>query len=159
MLLEKDILKLRKILESRELTLACAESCTGGQLSAALTKASGASKTFLGSVISYSRQGKNRILGVPNSLLDVMGEVSSPVALEMARGVRRALESDWAIAITGVAGPTGGTVEKPVGYVCFAVVGPGLEHAEAINFGAGDRAEIQEASVQLAVKMLMKALG
>lgn len=144
---------------ARNLTLACAESCTGGLLSSLLTARSGSSQFFLGSVVSYHWRVKNKFLHVPTSLMQVMGEVSTPVALEMARGVRKEIESDWGIAITGVAGPTGGTPEKPVGYVCFAIVGPGYEHSDVQEFGGRERKEIQQKSVEHALNLLRAALS
>jgi PncC family amidohydrolase len=117
--------KISELFLSRGLTLSVAESCTGGLLSSAIASRPGVSKFYLGGVVSYHRSVKNEILGVPLSLIQVLGEVSEPVAREMASGVRAALKSDWAVAVTGVAGPSGGTVDKPVGMVCFSVVGPG----------------------------------
>lgn len=150
--------KIHDIFCERRLTLACAESCTSGLLSSTLTAKSGASQFFLGSVVSYHRNVKNKILHVPMSLIQALGEVSSPIALAMAHGVRKELGSDWAIATTGIAGPTGGSPEKPVGYVCFAIVGPGYSHSEAKNFGALDRKDIQQLSVDHALGLLQQAL-
>jgi nicotinamide-nucleotide amidase len=153
------IASLRAALEKKGQTLSCAESCTGGLLSAALTASPGASKIFLGSVVSYHRDVKVQILGVAASLIDTLGEVSLPVALEMARGARSRLNSDWAVAITGIAGPSGGSVEKPVGHVCFAVVGPHFEGTELVNFGAHlERSLIQRQSVLQALNMLRQAV-
>jgi PncC family amidohydrolase len=107
------------------LTLATAESCTGGLIGARLTEVAGASDVFLGGVIAYSNEVKEKQLGVPNDLLREHGAVSAEVGAAMAAGARTALGADLAIADTGIAGPGGGTSEKPVGLVFLAVDGPG----------------------------------
>src|SRR4051812_40410434 len=89
-----------------------------------ITSQPAVSSFYRGGVISYDRDVKADILNVPHSLMDVTGEVSVPTAVAMARGARSVLKCDWAVSITGIAGPTGGTPEKPVGTVCFAVAGP-----------------------------------
>lgn len=150
--------EIKKIFDERGLTLALAESCTGGLISATIAEQPGVSSFFLGSVVSYHSTVKHKILKVPMSLIQVMGEVSYPVALEMARGVKFALKSDWALSVTGVAGPTGGTVEKPVGYVCFGLVGPGVEHSESQSFGSLPRGEIQRRSAGWALDLLLRHL-
>jgi nicotinamide-nucleotide amidase len=141
---------------SRGLTLAVAESCTGGQLSSVITAIAGSSGYFLGGVISYNASVKVKILKVPLSCIQVMGEVSEPVAIQMAAGVRTQLGSKWSVAITGVAGPSGGTVDKPVGMVCFGVSGPGVSYTSTQNFGALSREKIQQASVQHALDLVLK---
>lgn len=113
--------ELGKLLVSKKLTLAVAESCTGGTVGRLLTERSGASEFFVGGVISYANSAKQSLLGVPATLLSEHGAVSAEVARAMAQGALAALGSDLALALTGVAGPTGGTPEKPVGLVFFAV--------------------------------------
>lgn len=113
--------QLGKLLVGKKLTLAVAESCTGGGVGRLLTERSGASEFFLGGVVSYANSVKESLLGVPAAVLAEHGAVSAPVARAMAEGARKAVGSDLALAITGVAGPTGGTPDKPVGMVCFAV--------------------------------------
>ncbi|MGL5979807.1 MAG: CinA family protein [Phocaeicola sp.] len=110
------------ILGESGLTLATAESCTGGMLSSSITAISGSSAYFKGGVIAYSNEIKIKVLGVSSDTLDRRGAVSEAVAIEMARGVMDLLETDCAIATTGIAGPTGGTAEKPVGTVWLAAV-------------------------------------
>jgi len=109
------------LLRGRGETLAAAESCTGGMLGARLTEVPGASDVFVGGIVSYSNDVKRRIVGVPDDLLIGYGAVSAEVARAMAEGVRDRLDADWGIGITGVAGPGGGSEEKPVGSVYWAV--------------------------------------
>jgi nicotinamide-nucleotide amidase len=111
-------------LRQRGETLAVAESCTGGGLGAALAAVPGASDVFLGGVIAYANAVKQDLLGVPADLLASHGAVSDPVARAMAAGVQRLTGATWTIAVTGIAGPAGGSAEKPVGTVYMAVVGP-----------------------------------
>ena len=111
-------------LRQRGDTLAVAESCTGGGLGAALAAVPGASDVFLGGVIAYANAVKQELLGVPADLLDSHGAVSDPVARAMAEGVQRLTGATWTIAVTGIAGPAGGSDEKPVGTVYMAVAGP-----------------------------------
>jgi PncC family amidohydrolase len=153
------VVKLQKIFEGRGLTLSLAESCTGGLLSATIAALPGVSKFFKGAVVSYAREVKNEILDVPLSLLQVMGEVSTPVALEMARGAKANLRSTWALSITGVAGPGGGSVEKPVGMVCFALVGPGYSETFVKYFEAKSREHVQRAAVDTALNILIENVG
>ena len=105
-------------------TVSFAESCTGGMLSARMAEVSGVSAVYMGSVVSYSNEAKVEIIGVGLSSLQAQGAVSQVVAQEMAQGVRHRFHTDWGISITGIAGPTGGSTEKPVGTVWIAVSGP-----------------------------------
>ena len=131
-------------LRQRGQTLAVAESCTGGGLGAALAAVPGASEVFLGGVIAYANSVKQGLLGVPAALLEAHGAVSDPVAQAMAEGARRATGADWALAITGVAGPGGGSDEKPVGLVHLVVAGPDGCSSEGVRFGTSrGRAWIQ----------------
>ncbi|MCP9771934.1 competence/damage-inducible protein A [Synechococcus sp. Tobar12-5m-g] len=123
-------------LRQRGETLAVAESCTGGGLGGALAAVPGASDGFLGGVISYANAMKQSLLGVPAELLATHGAVSDPVAIAMAEGARAATGSTWTIAVTGIAGPGGGSAEKPVGLVHIAVAGPDGCRSEAARFGA-----------------------
>lgn len=142
-------------LRQRGETLAVAESCSGGGLGAALTAVSGASDVFLGGVIAYANQIKTALLDVPPQLLERHGAVSDPVAIAMAEGVRRRCGSSWALAITGIAGPGGGTAAKPVGLVHLAVAGPNGSRSEALQFGPSrGRAWIQALSVGEALNRL-----
>ncbi|MBM5796001.1 MAG: competence/damage-inducible protein A [Cyanobacteria bacterium M_surface_7_m2_037] len=142
-------------LRRRGQTLAVAESCTGGGLGAALAAVPGASDVFLGGVIAYANSVKQGLLAVPAELLASHGAVSDPVAQAMAEGARRATGADWALAITGVAGPGGGSREKPVGLVHLAVAGPAGCSSEGVRFGASrGRSWIQTLSAGEALNRL-----
>ena len=140
-----------------------AESCSGGGLGAALSAIPGASEAFLGGVIAYNNAIKHKLLGVPKEVLEKHGAVSKPVVEAMARGARKKLGSDWAIAISGIAGPGGGTKSKPVGFIQIAVAGPTICETSSKNFGANkSRAAIQQLSVlsgldQLRIMLLTKS--
>jgi nicotinamide-nucleotide amidase len=123
-------------LRQRNQTLAVAESCTGGGLGAALAAVPGASDVFLGGVIAYANPVKQELLWVAPELLAAHGAVSDPVARAMAEGARRATGAHWALAVTGIAGPAGGSVEKPVGLVHIAVAGPDGCSSEGVRFGS-----------------------
>src|SRR5690349_16630653 len=116
--LETEIVRL---LTGRKQTLAVAESCTGGYISHCITNVPGASVVFFGGLVTYANKAKQQFLGVSAEALERHGAVSEPVAREMAEGARRACGTDYAIAVTGVAGPSGGTADKPVGTVFIGV--------------------------------------
>lgn len=145
-------------LQMKNQTLSVAESCTGGLLSAQITNLAGVSSIYLGSVVSYANEVKTSVLGVSETTIKTHGAVSRESAKEMASGVRLKLRSDWSVAITGIAGPSGGTLDKPVGTVFIAVVGPNIEVVELQNFN-GDRQTIRMSSVTHALNMLKKALS
>lgn len=140
-------------LRQRHLTLAVAESLTGGQLGGALVRVPGASETFLGDVVAYSNAAKQRLLGVPEETLRRHGAVSAPVAIAMAGGARRALGASVGIATTGIAGPSGGSGEKPVGLVYFGLHDAAGSRAFRYLF-AGGRRLIQDRSVTVACDLL-----
>jgi nicotinamide-nucleotide amidase len=138
-------------------TLAVAESCTGGFLSHLITSVPGSSAYFIGGVVSYANAVKMEELGIPSDMLKLDGAVSQPVAERMAEGVRAALKSDWAVATTGIAGPSGGTPEKPVGTVWIAVAGPaGTISAKGVFMGTRDLVICRAAIT--ALNMLRKQL-
>jgi PncC family amidohydrolase len=112
------------LLTRQKKTLALAESCTGGFIANEITNVPGASKIFLGGIVSYSNEVKQKFLGVRFKTLEQHGAVSEAVAREMAKGARKRFSADFAIAVTGIAGPGGGTKNKPVGTVFIALAGP-----------------------------------
>lgn len=153
------LLECVRILRARNQSLGFAESCTGGLMAALLVAESGVSDVFDSSVVTYSNESKQRLLGVDEALLNEYGAVSEEVAVAMAEGLRRRAQCDWAVSITGIAGPSGGTVDKPVGTVCFAVVGSnGVCDSSRQRF-MGERGTVQAQSVGWAAKMLLDALG
>ena len=138
--------------------LATAESCTGGLIAAALTAIAGSSDVVDRGFVTYSNEAKNELLGVPMELIQAMGAVSDPVAREMAEGALARSRADIAVAVTGVAGPGGGSVEKPVGLVWFGLAQRGRPvHSESHVF-PGDRAAIREATVAKAFALIRSRL-
>ena len=150
------LIELIEIFRRQKLTLSFAESCTGGKLSALLTEQAGVSDIFLGSVVSYANDVKVNLLGVRRNTLENEGAVSEKVALQMAQGVRQQLHSDWSVAITGIAGPSGGSPDKPVGTIWFAVCGPNFEVTEKKMF-RGTRVEVQTQATDHAIQKLLQA--
>lgn len=138
-------------------TLATAESCAGGLIAHRLTNVSGASEYFVGGIIAYSNSVKMSLLGVPPALLDQFGAVSEPVARAMAEGARDRLCADVAVSVTGVAGPGGGTPEKPVGLVYVAVSDGGETRVKRCQF-TGSREEIKSKTADAALGLLMEYL-
>jgi nicotinamide-nucleotide amidase len=154
---ESEVLNLAEALRSRKLTVGFGESCTGGLLSARMAALAGVSDIYMGSLVTYSYDAKVDLLGVQWATLNESGAVSEPVALEMVRGVCLKLKCTCSIGITGIAGPAGGTAEKPVGTVWIAVKGPTFEVAEKFLF-KGDRLEIQRQSTVAAIALLRQQL-
>jgi len=149
---------LAAVLPAAGWMLATAESCTGGQIAAACTDMAGSSDWFERGFVSYSNASKVELLGVDAGLLQQHGAVSEPVARAMAAGALRHSHAQVAIAVTGVAGPGGGTAEKPVGTVWFGWATPTLMHTEQRQF-AGDRAAVRSATVCHALARLVELLG
>ena len=141
--------------EARSLHIAVAESCTGGLLGARLTTVPGSSSVVAGGVIAYSNDVKERLLGVPAETLERHGAVSEEVAREMAAGARRTVGAEVGISITGIAGPGGGTPEKPVGLVWIAVDTPDGKRTHGSRF-IGDRAEIRLRATQAALDLVRR---
>ena len=146
-------------LRARGLTLALAESCTGGMAAARLTEVPGSSAYIAGGVVAYANHVKINSLGVPAELLASVGAVSEPVAAAMAEGVRQCLGADIGVAITGIAGPDGGTAEKPVGTVCFSIAGPGEASTTFTRVVPGDRQLIRQWAVMVALDLVRRAVG
>jgi nicotinamide-nucleotide amidase len=141
------------LLRRKKLSLAVAESCTGGMLGETLTAVPGSSDYFKGGIISYDGEIKEKLLGVPHTLLTRFGEVSEPVAKAMAEGVRKKCNSDIGLSITGIAGPTGGSQEKPVGLVYIGLADAGQTLVQKHYFHNGRQA-IRLRSVRRALNML-----
>jgi nicotinamide-nucleotide amidase len=141
-------------------TISCAESCTGGLVSAAITEIAGSSAVFQSGYVTYSDQAKIKMLGVSAELIETFGAVSVAVVWAMAQGALAKSGADIAVAISGVAGPDGGTAKKPVGTVVFAVAEKGKDPEEVIadrkEFGADkSRAEIRMAATLYALELLL----
>lgn len=145
------------LLQERELTVACAESCTGGNLAHRITQVPGSSAYFLGSVVSYSNDVKARVLGVSRSEIAGHGAVSKEVVEEMVRGVASLMRADCAIATSGIAGPNGGTPLKPVGTVWIAVKYGEKVVSECLHF-KGDRNTVIESATNHGMVMLINML-
>jgi len=139
-------------------TLAVAESCTGGLTAKILTDVAGSSRYFTCGWVAYSNTAKARELGVPTGLLDTYGAVSEQVASAMAQGARHRAHTDYAIGITGIAGPAGGTAERPVGLVFISIDGDGGTTTERFRF-AGDRDSVRWRTAQTALNMVRLRLG
>lgn len=142
---------------ARGKTLGTAESLTGGMIASAVADVSGASAVLMGGVVSYDPRVKREMLGVTREVIDTVGVVSEPCARQMAEGARRVLKVDIAVSATGVAGPTGGTPETPVGTVFIGVSGPEGTRVEECHFGGG-RAQVRAQSAAHALGMALEAL-
>ena len=159
---EQDVTLEQAVLDlacARSQTLAVAESCTGGLVAGRLTDVPGASKALIEGFVTYSNEAKAARLGVARDLIDRHGSVSEEVAAAMADGARRVSGADWAVSLTGIAGPEGGTPEKPVGLVWIAVAGPGLPGTAVKHRFIGDRADIRTQATTAALDMLRRGLA
>jgi nicotinamide-nucleotide amidase len=157
--LEKPLeVSVGELLRRRGLRLATAESCTGGLLSHLITNVPGSSTYFMGGVVSYAYEAKVRLLGVRWSTLEKYGAVSQETALEMASGVRKALAADVGVSISGIAGPGGGTPEKPVGLTWIGLSTPDADEAWSYTW-KGDRLQVKEQSARQAMQLLVDYLG
>ncbi len=141
-------------------TIGTAESCTGGWIGKSLTDPAGSSDVFVGGLITYSNPAKMRVLGVPNAAFKPGGAVSEPVATAMAEGGNKILYTDICIAVTGVAGPGGGSRSKPVGTVWFALSQKGKPTQAIVqNFGNKGRDQVRKLTVMYALEWLSEALN
>jgi nicotinamide-nucleotide amidase len=146
-----------RLLLKHHLTLATAESCTGGLIGHRLTNVPGSSDYFLGGIIAYANEVKERVLSVSQQTLETRGAVSAETAIEMARGARRILDTDVAVSATGIAGPGGGTLDKPVGLVYIALAAPDFERVERFVWNQdreGNKWESSEAALRLVLEYL-----
>ena len=148
---------LGELLQPRGLSLAVAESCTGGLVGHRITNVAGSSNYFIGGVISYANEAKVRLLGVRRETLEAYGAVSQETVLEMARGVRQLFSTDVSLAVSGIAGPGGGTADKPVGTVWIGLSAPGKEQAW-LSYLQGDRGQIKEQAAECALRHLVEYL-
>ena len=144
-----------ELCRGRGLTLAAAESCTGGMVAARLTSVPGSSDVFVGGVVAYANAVKAALLGVPEEVLREHGAVSAEAASAMAAGARHRLGADLAVSVTGVAGPGGGTEEKPVGLVYLCAAGPGGERAIELGL-PGDRATVRARATVAALHLVRR---
>lgn len=144
-----------QLLKERNYTLAIAESCTGGLISSRVTDIPGSSGYFAGGIVAYSNEAKRDILHVPQEILRFYGAVSSETALAMAKGVRALLKTSIGLSVTGIAGPEGGTKEKPVGLVYIALVTDLVSRSDKHIF-SGNRLEIKEQTCREALEKILK---
>ena len=154
--LETLAVRLGAALADRGALAATAESCTGGWIAATITAVAGSSGWFDRGFVTYSNEAKRELLGVAETTLTRHGAVSEPVARERAEGALRASRATFAVAVTGVAGPGGGSAEKPVGTVCFGWSQRGGASASATHRLAGDRNAVRRQSVILALEGLIE---
>ena len=146
-----------RIFLEKGLTLGTAESLTGGMISASIASVSGASAVLMGGVGSYDARVKHEVLGVEQAVIDSVGVVSEPCARQMADGARRVLKTDVAVSATGIAGPTGGTPETPVGTVFIGVSSAAGTRVDECHF-TGDRQSVREQSAEYALTMALRAI-
>lgn len=149
--------EIGKLLRQRGLTLATAESCTGGLIGHWLTNVPGSSDYYLGGVTAYAYEAKVRLLGVHPETLVAFGAVSRETVLEMAHGVRQAFGAGIGLSVSGIAGPGGGTPDKPVGLVWLGLNAEGVEQAQQ-TFWSGDRLQIKEQAAEAALALLLAYL-
>jgi nicotinamide-nucleotide amidase len=162
MLHSSTLIEAQSLLEAcrqKNIMLATAESCTGGLIAAALTSIAGSSDVVDRGFVTYSNSAKNEMIGVPAPLIEAHGAVSGEVARAMADGALSHSRAAVAIAVTGVAGPGGGSAEKPVGLVCFGLARTGVPSISQSQVFRGDRTAIRAATVAHAFRMIREALG
>ncbi|HSL31431.1 MAG TPA: CinA family protein [Anaerolineales bacterium] len=150
-------IQVGSLLKERKLKLALAESCTGGLLGSRITDVPGSSDYFPGGVVAYAYEAKVELLGVSWDTLNSKGAVSRETVLEMARGIQQRMNADIAISVSGIAGPGGGTPEKPVGTTWIGLVAQDTERAEMFQF-SGDREQNKNFAVDAALQMLLNYL-
>lgn len=147
-----------RLLTERRLTLATAESCTGGLICHRLTNVAGSSAYLMGGIVAYSNEAKLRFLNVQEQTLIAYGAVSQETALEMAVGARAVFGTDLAVSVTGIAGPSGGTPEKPVGLTYIVLATPQGAHAQRFQW-SGDRIANKDASAKAAFELIIAYLS
>jgi nicotinamide-nucleotide amidase len=157
--LEQLAFKLGHYLKQREWKLATAESCTGGGLAYIITEVAGSSAWFERGFVTYSNSAKHELLGVNLSTLQAFGAVSEQTVREMAEGALQQSEAQISLAITGVAGPSGGSPDKPVGTVWFGLAGIGIETQSILKNFSGNRHVVREQAIQFALEICLSRLS
>ena len=150
--------KLGNALKAQNAMLTLAESCTGGMAAEVITRVSGSSAWFERGFVTYSNAAKSEMLGVSSETINLFGAVSEETAREMALGALKNSHADFAISITGIAGPDGGNADKPVGTVCFAWIGNNLPLTSMTKKTSGNRQQIRHQSVETAFLELLKLI-
>jgi nicotinamide-nucleotide amidase len=156
-LISRAVQEVGELLALEDLTLGTAESCTGGLIASTLTDVSGSSNWFRGAVVAYDNEIKRDVLGVEQGVLDEHGAVSEPVVQAMAQGAAKVLGTDVNVAVSGIAGPTGGTPDKPVGTVWVAFSWPGGTRTRSYRFN-GDRDAVKAQTVMAVINGLLSVL-
>lgn len=146
-------IEIGSLLTEKKLTISCAESCTGGLLTDRLTNVAGSSAYVKGAVVAYANEIKINLLRVKEETLKNFGAVSRQTAQELAENVRQILNTDVGVSITGIAGPTGGTAEKPLGTVYIGISGPNGDKVQKFRFN-GSRKEVKEKAVEAALVLI-----
>ena len=154
----KKIIQIIKLLKRKKLKISTAESCTGGMLSSAITSVSGASKVFTMGLVTYSNQAKMSILKVPKKIIQKHGAVSIQCCLSMVNNLSKISKSKVCVSITGIAGPSGGTKQKPVGLVYIGVINGKKVIVSKSQFKNKGRSSIQKATVKKSLELLLKTI-
>lgn len=154
---QENLAKLIPLLQKRDIKITCAESCTGGMLASILTEKAGSSRWFEMGFVTYSNEAKQLLLEVSKTTLDQFGAVSIQTAKEMALGAQKKANADFALSITGIAGPDGGSNEKPVGTVCFGFTTKTDITTYRMHFN-GDREQVRLHSVNYCLSLLLNTL-
>ena len=155
---QNEMIQLQKLLRDNNKTITTAESCTGGLIANMITKISGSSDIFNGASVTYSNKIKNQELNVKNTTLEKYGAVSVQVVEEMLKGVLKKYEADYAIAVSGIAGPTGGTKNKPVGTVVIGISDSNDHKMVTVQQFNGTREEVQDNAANYALKEISNFL-
>ena len=153
---EEDMVTLQNLLRTHNKKITCAESCTGGLISSMITKISGSSDIFDGSIISYSNEIKMQELNVSKKSLEKFGAVSNEVVNEMLIGSVKKFNADYSIAVSGIAGPSGGTKEKPVGTIVIGIMDKNMHSIIDTHSFSGTREEVQILTAKTALKQILK---
>ena len=156
--MKKKIIQIIKLLKRKKLRISVAESCTGGMLSSAITSVSGASKVFAMGLVTYSNESKTSILKVPKKIIQKHGAVSIQCCLSMVNNLSKISKSKVCVSITGIAGPSGGTEQKPVGLVYIGVKNGKKVIVSKSQFKNKGRSSIQKATVKKSLELLLKTI-